>query len=503
MALTVSDVHKALQEFCSDNNAGIGISEELFLHLLRTHIQRSVHLKGLPSNQKFAGFEVTFDVELKTPNIALDLHPHDGKSPLVSVNKFTAKLAATIDSKQICEIGIEFSELKAHLLLMNRKLKLKLINHNATETDFIKGWEKDQTVKSHFENNHKFEDKTWERLTHHFKAISIISTYEIAETFFDAIVFPDFFAIFRGITFGDNGHLEVNKENDKENDKENLVMFSASSALNFDPCPVDPVDGAIRLDASMSDGGKIKVIVNKDSPARFYRSDNHRGSEFNSERNSEFKLEDGHVFLYTPIQLLSTNFDGVVKPAVRISNSDSWGPFYYRWEITPGLKDQFSVSLDKEWPITFKIKAPLEVSGQAGAGIKIASVRHEAIGMMFDGKVDPFEIGFRIMLDWPRREILFESKVEDILAHDFHFTTSPLDFPLDKIFDVILTEVAKTIVNMQAGKILKATRIPIANLQLLEEVAKPFNGRVEKGLVGYSDRNDNVTIGVKCALPPN
>ena len=272
-------------------------------------------------------------------------------------------------------------------------------------------------------------------------------------------------------------------------------MFSASSSLNFGPCPVDPVAGSIRLEdlpdspigqtGDHNDDLRISVVVSESSPAIHYRSD-----------AEPLKLNEGQVFLYIPIQLLNVNFDGVIKPAVKISDRSSWGPFYYRWEITPSLKGQVNLSRTNLWPITFRLQAPLEVSGQAGAGVKIGSVRYEAVAMMFEGDVDPFDIEFRVMLDWPRREISFESRIERINAHDFYFTTMPLDFPVNKIVDVILSGAAKTIVNEQAEKILSVTRIPIANLQLLEEVAD-----LDRGLAGYSDSHGNATMGVLYRSP--
>ena len=205
----VEDAHRTLHTFCNDN-AGIGISKDLLLHLLRAHIERSqVYLRGLPSNQRFkhldASFQIFFDVTLEAPGLDIHLRRNDGKSPIVEVNRIKSKLAASIEGYRICNIDIEFTNLIARLLLVDKQLKLNLISHTATETNFQKLWETNQSTKSEFERQYKFDDEAWDRLTHHFKAISLITTYEIADSFLESVVFPDIFSVFRGIVFGDDG----------------------------------------------------------------------------------------------------------------------------------------------------------------------------------------------------------------------------------------------------------------------------------------------------------
>ena len=85
---------------------------------------------------------------------------------------------------------------------------------------------------------------------------------------------------------------------------------------------------------------------------------------------------------------------------------------------------------------------------------------------------------------------MFESKISQIKGHNFEFKTKLLDFPLDKIVEVILSAAAKRVVNNQAEKILSVTRIPIANLNLLESIAD-----LKEGLAGYADGKGNATMG--------
>ena len=516
MATSTAFVHELLKVFCRED-AGIGISKTLFAHLIGEHIKRSsVYLKGLPSYIQFKDFTLSFDVDATAKNIDLELSTSNGSSVEVSLGRagqvaFTAILTAYLDSDKVCTFAIDFSNLVARLLIIYKKFRLVLKSHNASEVNLEKAWEKDSILRGRFEKM-EFTESTWKSLTSHLKAASIIATHEIAKTVFSMITFPDFLSVFRGIRFGDNSRLTVEKRwNNKL--EEDLVMFTSSSSLNIDSCPRDPVDGSIRLKPSvnLSQANEVHEIGKHDlsestrvlgievriaeSPARSFprRREVHT---FNSEGVFKWPLIDkGHVFLYTPALLLEKKFDGIARPAIGNSDHGSWGPFYYRWSASAQLKE-FSVRSQNGWPITFRINTPLDVHGQGGAGIEVGSVRHEVFGAQFHGVVEPFEIEFRAMLDWPRREILFESRIEKIHARCFRFKSSVLGFPLNKIFDVVLGEVAEAIINDQAGKILKSTRIPIANLQLLEEV-----GELDKALTGSTD-SDGATMGVKYkALP--
>lgn len=492
MTIHVGAAHEALKDFCN-HDAGIGIAKDMFLRVLHSHVAQSRnHLKNLPSNHNFRqaekGLQISFDASLDTKQLSLDLLPSDEAYPLLRVSNVRCNLIVKLEGYALCEIGINFNILDAKLILVDRRLTLKLIDHESVEKEFSKLWESDNKLKATFAEQYNFSDATWTRLTHHFRAMSLISTYEIGATFFEAIVFPDLLRIFKGIVFDDDGRLQVNE-------KYGLVMFSATSSLNFGQCAVDPVDGTIYLqspvlehNADDDERSQEWVRIREDSPAKSYPSDN---TDRNRNEMNEFRPKEGQVFLHTPRRLLDISFEGVVKPAVKVSNSDSWGPFYYRWEITPSLDGLRLWLMNKDWPITFMLQAPLEVSGQASAGIKIGSVRHEVIGAKFNGRVEPFDIEFRIMLDWSRREIVFESKISDIRSQDFEFDVNPLKFPMSQIVDVILSSVASSLVERQAGKILNATRIPIANLQLLERF-----GHLKRGISGHKDHEDDTTIGI-------
>ncbi len=497
MTLPVKRAHHDLRKFCGCN-AGFGISKALIESLLMMHINRSQPLlSDLPSTQRFHigdkgnGLLVSFDAGLTIREMKLSMSSQQLMRPQVDLGPIVVTLVVKMDNRKVCEIDIIFNKIEASLSIVERRLQLNLIHQDSQETSFVGAWHRDQKTQSyvdpetkiHFENVHAFDADTWRRLELYFRAISLIATHEIAAAFLEAVMFPDLFSIFKGVVFGANDHLGLNGDGD-------LLMFTASSSLVLEECPIAPVTGTIRLDTDISPSAgdlddslpRVAVQVQKNSPALEYQS---------KSENTE-RLNTGDVFFYAPIQLLNVNFDGAIRPAIKISDRDTWGPFYYRWEVTPSLKEKVSISLEKRWPITFNLDAPLRVSGQAGAGVKIGSVRYEAASTAFEGIVCPFQIEFRIMLDWSRREIVFESRISQIEGHSFNFVTaSDLGFPLNKIVDVVLGAAARTVVNEQAEKTLSVTRIPIANLNLLESVAS-----LVEGLAGYADCSGNTTMGV-------
>ncbi|MBY8977402.1 hypothetical protein KHP62_16430 [Rhodobacteraceae bacterium NNCM2] len=154
--------------------------------------------------------------------------------------------------------------------------------------------------------------------------------------------------------------------------------------------------------------------------------------------------------------------------------------------------DSFDLILNQVWPIEFYLEVPLIAHGQAGAGVKIGCVRYEAFGAMFDGKVNPLTIAFKFSFDYSRRMLFFNSRVHEIKAKNFSFRTFPrMEFPLSEVVDYVLARVSESLVVSQATKILRKTRIPIADFSILEETGELINN-----FAGTSDPDENVTVGV-------
>ncbi|MCF2221023.1 hypothetical protein H9Q08_17190 [Chryseobacterium sp. PS-8] len=273
-------------------------------------------------------------------------------------------------------------------------------------------------------------------------------------------------------------------------------MFTADTTLNFLQCPTHNATGQTRIQSvatvkgsqysigeTPTNNGNISVetVISADSPS----------SHYPSEHDTE-KISTGDVFLFTPIELLKINFN-VVKPSITASDSDNYGPIYWRYSVNAAVKS-VDLKLIQNWPIEFRLSIPTEVTGQAGAGIKIGCIRYEATGAMFDGEVEPFDIDFKIDLDWEIMQIVFVSKIKNIKGKNFNFRTFPqLDFPVSEIIDFILARASEFIITEQADKMLNVTRIPIANLNILNRFAQIR----QKHLAGETDQDGNVTIGVE------
>ncbi|MBB6329626.1 hypothetical protein HNP24_000576 [Chryseobacterium sediminis] len=495
--MNVQDAHQSLLAF-SGQNAGIGISIELIERLINEQLQRlSGHFSQLESNQRFKNaLKVTFTGDFDTTGLKFKFvnvfNPSDANEffPQVQVGGLKLKIKGFLEQKQVVEIEVDYSEINGIIQLIDKHIKIALFNEVHNETNFIKIWENDVVLKQFFENApYNFVLDDWNQLVVYFKATSLFSGRDIAEAFIDSLRLPDIFKTFIGIKFGENAKLGADHSG-------NLLMFTADSSINFNNCPTFNATGRTQVNSV----SKVKNIDNVYTIGNAPKNSNlivettidqsSQTLHYPVEDNIE-KTETGDIFLFTPINLLRVNFD-VVKPSVTASDSGSFGPVYWHYSLTAAVKS-LNLELSSSWPIEFKLSLPTEVTGQAGAGIKIGCIRYEALGAMFDGQVDPFDISFKIYLDWGSKQIVFISKIEEIKGHDFNFRTFPdLSFPISNIVDSILAKASENVITEQAGKILNVTRIPIANLDLINRFAT-----LDNTLAGASDGLGNVTMGVK------
>ena len=498
--MKVQEAHLKLSSF-SEKNAGIGISIELVKRLIDVQIARlNSYYSNINANQDFQSINVSFSGVFVTNQRIVKfedyVNPNEPSEffPTLNIENIQIKIFGYLDKKKVVEILVDYSSIVGIIQLINKRLKISLFNENHQETDFIKLWETDQSLKEYFEDNYNFVEETWNQLTIHFKATSIFSGRDIAEAFVDSLDIPDIFKVFNGIKFGEDGKIGADSTGE-------LLMFTADSSLNFSNCPTYNPSGQTQIKSIVKDndgnkytigelqGDKSDVVVeteiDPDSPSMDYPVGN--GDDDGTER-----LRTGDVFLFTPIDLLRINFD-VVKPSINASDSGRFGPIYWRYSVTAAVQ-KIALKLIRKWPMEFRLSVPTLVFGQAGAGVKIGCIRYEALGAMFDGEVNPLDINFKIYLDWSRMQIVFVSKIESVKGKNFRFRSFPrLRFPISEIIDFILGEASKYVVEQQADKVLTVTRIPIANLKILEKVASI----IPRALAGETDSDGNVTMGVK------
>lgn len=511
--MLVSEAHLALSSF-SKRNAGIGISIELIRRLIFDQLKRlTSRFESLESNQTFKNsykvfFSGEFDTSSLTFNFGNVVNPVNANEffPQVQINNLILNIKGQIEveeggimvKKTLVLITVEYPVIAGIIQLIDKKLKITLFNERHTESGFVKQWEIDQSLKTFFESApHNFTNSDWDELVIYFKATSLFSGRDIADSFINSLNLPDIFKIFNGVKFGDNSKIGADASG-------NLLMFTADTTLNFLQCPtynatgqtrvesvakVDGNPGTYAIGETPTNGGEISVETNV--------SEGSPSSSYPVKHNTE-KISTGDVFLFTPIELLKVNFD-IVKPSVTASDSNNFGPIYWRYSVTAAVKS-IALNLIRNWPIEFRLSTPTEVTGQAGAGVKIGCIRYEAAGAMFDGEVEPFDINFKIDLDWDSMQIIFVSRIENIKGKNFSFRTFPkLDFPVSEIIDFILGRAAEFVITEQADKILNVTRIPIANLNILNRFAKIR----QKYLAGETDVDGNVTIGVELLQTPS
>jgi len=497
--MNVQDAHLSLLDF-SGQNAGIGISIELIKRLINDQLQRlSGHFSHLESNQRFKNtLKVSFTGDFDTAGLAFRFvnvfNPADANEffPQVQLSGLKLKIKGFLEEKQVVEIEVEYAEINGIIQLIDKHIKISLFNEVHNEINFVKNWENEDQLKQFFENApYNFVADDWNQLVVYFKATSLFSGRDIAEAFIDSLRLPDIFKTFIGIKFGENAKLGADRSG-------NLLMFTADSSVNFNNCPTFNATGRTQVNSVskvMNGDGTNYTIGNAPEHSNLIVEttidQNSQTLHYPVDDGNIEKISTGDIFLFTPINLLRVNFD-VVKPSVTASDNGSFGPVYWHYSVTAAVKS-INLDLTSSWPIEFKLSLPTEVTGQAGAGIKIGCIRYEALGAMFDGQVDPFDISFKIYLDWGSKQIVFISKIENIKGHDFHFRTFPdLSFPISNIIDSILAKASENVITEQAGKILNVTRIPIANLDLVNRFATLVNA-----LAGESDGLGNVTMGVK------
>lgn len=496
--------HEELKKFCEKHsklttNAGIGISIDIIEKLIKNQIEELTgRFASMQSNTLFKNISV-FYTAIVDPNINLRLDVETDPSntqryiPVLILENINLSLTGLMDGKPMAKIDIQFPGVVGGILLENRRITFRLLTEKHQIILFNKIWESDSSIKKHFETKYGFNSDTWSELEMHFRAISIFSATDIAASFLDSIVLPDLYKVFVGIIFEDDAILQVGASG-------RLLMLTATSKLNFAQCPKYNSSGDTNTitttttetktsgDTEYTKWPTVETEIDPTSRSLQYEHENEiEGME---------RISTSDLFLFTPAKLLQFNFS-VVKPSITASDSGRKGPIYWRYSVTNALKS-ISLNLNRLWPLEFKLDLPSEVTGQAGAGVKIGCIRYEAIGAMFDGIIEPFEVFFFIYFDWKRKEIVFESKLGKVKAKNFSFRTFPrMDFPLSEILDFILARVAEFIIKDKSNDMLNVTRISIANFGILQDV-----GLLRNVMSGYSDKmsggsGDDVTIGVE------
>ncbi|WP_353472346.1 hypothetical protein PVT71_13710 [Salipiger sp. H15] len=496
------DAHANLEPFCKDN-AGIGISIDVIRRvLLRQISQSSSAVQDMPSSELFKSkYRVTFDAEVDMSAITLAFidiqEPQGADRPGLTLGNLFISFTLKVDAKAVAKVRLNYSEVIGLFGFLDRRIVItpQSETHATDRVEHL--WETDDALKTQLESNpYEFSDADWDDLKLLVRAAILNAAPAMARSVVEALEFPDFLEMFVGITFGNDSRFAA---------KDNLLMFTATTSLNFGNCPSHKpafsgavqtwttFDGAVVEPLSASNVEALEALPEALNVSGQI-SEGHPDYQWPVPLPNEEPSNVGHVFLFTPVNLLRANFDGVLKPAVNTNDRSRNGPFFTHYSLTAALDGQLDLNLVKPWPIVFRLTTGVFAAGQAGAGIKIGSIWHEAIGVQFDGRVH-LDVKFSISYDHRRRDIVFVSRVEHAKAHDFHFTNS-LPWPISSVAGWILEQVVKKLLPILSRQVVKTTRIPIAELGLLADVADLL-----PGMVGQSDpATGNATFGVALDL---
>jgi len=485
------DAHRSLESFCGDN-AGIGISIDIIERILRQQVSNSSALfQDMPSTEDFNGFKLTFDASVDFSLVRLEFQEVNGRAAL-NIGDFLISFTMKVDSHAIAKVEITYGEVIGLFDFVDRRISITPLSdqHASGTPDYM--WETDSALKAMFEAPpYLFKQNYWDELKLFIRAAILNAASPMARSVVEALDLPDFLEIFVGVTFGNDSEFKV---------ETCLLMFTASSTLNFGNCPAHKPSGGGGANArSKFDGGDVTTLSVEEGrrlseKPDLLRVEGELGDD-HPDRSWPVPLPDtptetGHIFLFTPVNLLRVNFDGALKPAVNTNDRRRHGPFFTHYSLTAALNGPLTLDRVTSWPIVFQLCTSLFTAGQAGAGIKIGSIWYEAIGARFTGRVD-LGVQFSISYDPRRRDIVFVSRVNKANAYDFVFQNS-LPWPLSSVANWILERVVEKLIPTLARRAVSSTRIPIAELGLLADVADLL-----PGLTGYSDTGTgNATFGV-------
>lgn len=499
---TAQDAHTELAAHCG-SDCGIAVSLNIFDKLLKEQITRvNDFVKSIKSTQTFKRLAVSFDTVIDSTKLLtrFDRVVDPGGTSsygIFVIDGFRCVVSGKLDGDTVCRLEIEWSTLVGRLSMADGHLSLSLEQEIHDVVKFEKLWESDILLKEKFDKKHSFNDTVWKDLALHMYSAGGFSAPSIASSIMQSIEVPDLFATFSGLVFSAIPRLEV---------KPDLLLLAVPAKIDIDQCAVARAKGGTKAVVTAKANGKTIPIGKRaydpaNTPPHSIEvtadidesSPNLRYPPIGKLPIDTGASGEGHLFFYTPVTLFEHSFDGVIKPSIELRDKKQFGPFYFRYGMNAAPKGRIAISLASIKPLEFVLSLPLDVRGEAGAGIKIGSIVFEALGATFRGEVDPLDIGFKITLCVDRGELVFISKINTIKAQPFTFAHfPPIGFPLDQIVDVILGHVTKVIVESKSDTILSATRVPIANLRMFESV-----GTLLPEMASAADAVGNATTGLK------
>ncbi len=491
--ITARVAAEALASFCKDDKVGIGISLDIFNALLNQQLRHvDAYAKKLISTYAFKSLSVVFSPGVDVAKVKTSLRNVSstgggGAHAGLSLDGFAVNLEVALDGKHVYSCRLEWTILLGRLAVEDGAVVVVVQDQKYEHKGIDRIWERDASLKSHFESTHGFTDDAWKDLRSHLDGAVIASAPTISSSVLRSIETPNLFSVFSGIIFEKQFDLALNND---------LLLLAAPGKLDFTQCATARARGTTQVSVTATVDGKPADIDNPKASIRAHVADNSASRQYpevGARAKETGPSGTGDLFLRLPLPLLTLNFDGAIKPAAQFGEKPRVLIFYVRYSGTLSPKKDIKIELTSERPLEFTIYAPTKVEGQVAAGINLACLSYEPAGVMYAGTIEPLEVVMQLTLCTDRMELTFVSRLGPTLCNDMAFQSSPRPpFPLDLIANLVIALILKLVVQSKADTVLSTTRIPLGNLRLLEGL-----GKIRPELATSKDSHRGATIGVK------
>jgi hypothetical protein len=505
MSTKIDYAHKVMESVC-EGNAGVAIGADIFTFLVKRAVDTANTVKQVeyPSGTDFEKLPITFTGQIDAANIGVALKAGPTTDPLkapvlVELSNIGFAVSIYLGGVLMSEHSLDCSMVSGSVAIEDDKIIPKLGQSKANWKTPVLHWEAMTTLP----DGRPFPDdlkKEWMRVE---GAVSWTAEKSLPGEFFTAVEIPNVIKMFTSVNF--IGPIKITGADD-------LIVLSGPSEWVFG-CPTKAANRNLSFDQPSfetdKDGRTSSVGIGLraggadstyDHPTEIEYDDLPKvedkpptgGNELNDSDNEAISFAD--VFVHVPKVLVEKRFDGIVKPTAGFVDEGKVGPIRWHYEAAAAMKNNLKLTMTSLWPLEFMLEIPLKAFGVAGAGIKIGCVYYEAVGAAFDGDVDPFELFFKLRLDFQRAELVFESRFGQVKAKNFQFHHWPnkLDFPMDAVADFVLARVAEFFISSKSRELISVSRFALIEY----EVVRGFGPMVNAIAARQSAARDAVTVGV-------
>lgn len=283
------------------------------------------------------------------------------------------------------------------------------------------------------------------------KAIVLIAIRMIRDSVIRTFSIPDVMAAFSGFEIGANSLLMA---------RDGYLIVKADATPILGRCPNINARGETRVVATPAGDGSVRADVTH-KPTEIGRS-------VTSDDIANGNSQAMDVYGFFPKKILEKSFEhnGLV-PSATFQNRGSVGPIWWQYSCT-GAIQRFTLSIDAIVPPRLVLDVPLEVTGQASAGVEILCVKYEAANVVWRGEVDPLDVIFEVSMDVHNGSVGLMTKFGEIDAKNFNFLTNPRKFPISEVADFVLARAAEVIIKNHADSLLNITRINLVDFSVLD-----------------------------------